>query len=240
MARFRLVSFDVWNTLLNLEAMVGFIVEGLVEATGRPLGAVRAAFSEARRRAKELRARAAVEDPLAESQAILAAELRTTVDRVRRGVAAGVMRALEHVEELVYPDARRGLEDASRLAERVAVLGNVLFWPGSYTRLLLEKAKLAHFIDLQVYADEVGYYKPDRRIFHLLCREAGVEPWEAVHVGDEVSEDAGGALAAGMWAVMVRRGYSGRLVVPEARLAVIGSLSVLGEVLGELGGSTSS
>jgi len=238
MARIRLVSFDVWNTLLNLEAMVGFIVEGLVEATGRPLGAVRAAFGKARRKAKEMRARMATVNPLAESQAILAAELGASIDRVRRGIAIGVMKVLDHVEELVYPDARRGLEDAARIAGRVAVLGNVLFWPGSYTRLLLEKARLAHFIDLQVYADEVGSYKPDRLIFHMLCREAGVEPGEAVHVGDKVSEDLGGALAAGMWAVMVRRGQRGRVVLREARLAVIGSLSELGEVLGELAGSS--
>lgn len=228
---FRLVSFDVWNTLLNLEAMVGFIVEGLVEATGRPVGAVRAAFSEARRKAKEARARLATVNPLLESQAILAAELGVSVDRVRRGITIGVLRAVEHAEELVFEDARRGLEEAGRLAEKVAVLGNVLFWPSSYTRLLLEKARLAPFIDVQLYGDEVGAYKPDRMIFHMLCREAGIEPSDAVHVGDEVSEDAGGALAAGLWAVLVRRGQAGVRVVREARLAVVGSLAELGEAL---------
>ena len=236
MKLFRLVSFDVWDTLLNLEAMVGFIVEGLVEATGRPLRAVEAAFREARRKAREARLRGTTVNPLAESQAILAAELGVHVDRVRRGIAIGVMRAIEHVEELVYPDARRGLEEASKLAEKVAVLGNVLFWPSSYTRLLLERARLAPFIDFQLYADETGVSKPDRLIFHIMCREAGVEPEQAVHVGDGVSEDVGGALAAGMWAVLVDRAAGSRAVVRAARLAIIPSLSELGEALRELRG----
>ncbi|ABM80455.1 HAD family hydrolase [Hyperthermus butylicus] len=234
MAGIRLVSFDVWNTLLRFEAIAGFIVEGLSEATGKPLSAVRTAFERARAEAKRARLRGEGGNPLLESQEMLAVALDAPLDRVRRGIAIGLLRAIEHVEEIVYPEALQALETAARIAGKVAVLGNVLFWPGSYTRLLLEKARLEHFIDFQLYADEIGLYKPDRRAFLQLCKEADVDPGEAVHVGDELTEDVAGALSAGMMAVWVNRSLREPVYMPEARLAAIPSLTLLGEALQRL------
>jgi putative hydrolase of the HAD superfamily len=54
-----------------------------------------------------------------------------------------------------------------------------------------------------ICSGELGYTKPDPRIFHLACREAGVDPADAVMVGDRLRTDAlGGAdagLAGGIW-----------------------------------------
>jgi putative hydrolase of the HAD superfamily len=47
----------------------------------------------------------------------------------------------------------------------------------------------------------VGSTKPDAGIFLEACRVAGVDPHEAVHVGDTVTADVVGALGAGVRAI---------------------------------------
>lgn len=44
----------------------------------------------------------------------------------------------------------------------------------------------------------VGATKPDPRIFEIACERVGVAPEKAVHVGDALSADVGGARAAGI------------------------------------------
>jgi FMN phosphatase YigB (HAD superfamily) len=52
------------------------------------------------------------------------------------------------------------------------------------------------------FSDEVGWYKPDRRIFeHALAGLGGVDPGRAAHVGDIRRTDVAGAQAMGMLAV---------------------------------------
>jgi HAD superfamily hydrolase (TIGR01549 family) len=50
----------------------------------------------------------------------------------------------------------------------------------------------------RVFSGTVGHAKPDPRIFQHALEQAGVEPREAVMVGDWALGDAGGAQAAGM------------------------------------------
>ncbi|HEU5248802.1 MAG TPA: HAD-IA family hydrolase, partial [Thermoanaerobaculia bacterium] len=42
-------------------------------------------------------------------------------------------------------------------------------------------------------------------IFHRACRRIGVEPAEALHVGDSVAEDFQGARRAGLSALLLDR-----------------------------------
>jgi putative hydrolase of the HAD superfamily len=53
--------------------------------------------------------------------------------------------------------------------------------------------------------------KPREGIFHAACRGAGVEPWEALHVGDDPVRDWAGARAAGMGVWELRRPGAGLL-----------------------------
>ena len=78
----------------------------------------------------------------------------------------------------------------------IGVISNVIFWSSTVTRKLLDKFSLSRFIDVQVYADEVGRAKPHPAIFEraysLLTH--GAEPDVAIHVGDGFKEDLLGAL----------------------------------------------
>jgi putative hydrolase of the HAD superfamily len=56
-----------------------------------------------------------------------------------------------------------------------------------------------------VTSAEVGAAKPNPRVFERALAVAGVEPGEALHVGDKVDNDVEGAAAAGVRAVLLQR-----------------------------------
>ena len=230
MARFDVVVFDVWGTLLRLEPMWGFIAEGLASVLNKPVNATRAAIERVRGIVKS-RVGFIAEDHVSYSVRLLAGELSASPSLVRRGVTHGVLKALGHVEELVYDDAVRGLEEARRRARFVGIVGNALLWPSSYTRLLLEKSKLSYYVDAQVYGDEAGCYKPSPCIWARLFEELGLGNPSCLHIGDSIREDVGGALATGCKAALIRRGAERPSSCWDVGLIVIRSLGSLSEIL---------
>lgn len=56
-----------------------------------------------------------------------------------------------------------------------------------------------------VCSAEVGWSKPDPRIFLHACARAGCAPGEAAHVGDDPVADVAGAEAAGLQAILYTR-----------------------------------
>ncbi|KAG9103764.1 hypothetical protein FRC06_008222 [Ceratobasidium sp. 370] len=60
------------------------------------------------------------------------------------------------------------------------------------------------FLDPALVSEREGIEKPDRRIWELACRRAGVEADEAAHVGDEYHADVVGAREAGLRSIWFR------------------------------------
>ncbi|HEY6064940.1 MAG TPA: HAD-IA family hydrolase [Thermoanaerobaculia bacterium] len=102
----------------------------------------------------------------------------------------------------VYDDVLPTLESLSR---RDLALGVVSNWDSFLPRLLAAHGLDRFFRVVAVSAiEETG--KPEAEIFHRACRRAGVEPAEALHVGDSVAEDLEGARRAGLSALLLDRG----------------------------------
>ncbi len=200
--RVKLVSFDVWNTLLDIEAMLSALSKSLGEVTGIEEGETARGVALARERIKAMRSKEAgdPERALEESQKLLAEVLGIDVELVRRAAARAVLRV---GDEIVLPGAKEALEGVKRKGLKATVTGNVMFWPGSYTRLLLERLGLMNHIDKTFFADEVKAFKPMREMFEKPLKAFNVRPEEAIHIGDTYAEDFEGALRAGMWAVWI-------------------------------------
>ncbi|WP_457751105.1 HAD family hydrolase [Thermococcus sp.] len=198
----KLVSFDVWNTLLDINVMLDALAVELSKLMGACIIDVVEGIMLTRERIKKLRAQEAG-DPtraLEESQEMLAELLGIDVELVKRAVARAVLKV---GDEIVLPRAREALEGVKRRGLKVTVTGNVMFWPGSYTRLLLERFGLMNYIDKTFFADEVLAYKPMPEMFKKPLEIFNVKPDEAVHIGDTYAEDFEGALRAGLWAVWI-------------------------------------
>jgi putative hydrolase of the HAD superfamily len=88
-----------------------------------------------------------------------------------------------------------------RLRERSLKIGlicNTGRGPGHALRELIRREGVLDYFDATVFSDEVGYGKPDPRIFLTAAERLGLQPSNILHVGDNVENDVSGAQRAGM------------------------------------------
>jgi putative hydrolase of the HAD superfamily len=88
---------------------------------------------------------------------------------------------------------------------------------------------LSPLFDTMLISDAEGISKPDPRIFHRAVDRLGINPTQAVFVGDHPEIDVAGARAAGMKAIWRRDPGRSRLVEAD------GVIEELGELLAWLG-----
>src|SRR5437868_7785273 len=69
----------------------------------------------------------------------------------------------------------------------------------------LSRVGIAEFFRAAISAREFGVGKPDPRIFHAAAGAVDVTPEDVLHVGDDATLDALGALNAGMQAAWMNR-----------------------------------
>lgn len=98
------------------------------------------------------------------------------------------------------PDAPRVIDELKSRGLLVAVISNT---EDGRARDALEAAGLAARFDVIVDSHLVGFGKPDPAIFRHALALLGVEPGEAVFVGDSYTHDALAARAAGLAAVLL-------------------------------------
>jgi len=121
------------------------------------------------------------------SEAEIAAVRAAYFDRM-----AERLELFDGVEE-VLADLRRDF--------RVALITN---GPSDQQREKLARFDLESQVDWVVISEEVGYEKPDRRIFEHTMSLAGVDPAHTAHVGDSLVTDVAGANDAGLHAIWLR------------------------------------
>ncbi|MSR65719.1 MAG: HAD family hydrolase [Verrucomicrobiae bacterium] len=105
----------------------------------------------------------------------------------------------------LFPDALPALLEARGHGFKIALISN---WDVRLRRLV-EGMAIAPLFDAIFISTEVGIEKPDPRIFRLACERLGVQPSEALHVGDNQREDIEGANSAGLRAFLLNRSASG-------------------------------
>lgn len=100
------------------------------------------------------------------------------------------------------PNIVAALAALRRAGIRIGIICDVGMTPSTILRGHLERHDLLGYFDHWSFSDEVGVYKPDRRIFeHALAGLGGVAPERAAHIGDLRRTDVGGARAMGMVAL---------------------------------------
>ncbi|MGF6877265.1 HAD-IA family hydrolase [Paraburkholderia sp. MM5477-R1] len=100
----------------------------------------------------------------------------------------------------LYPEVHNVLATLRERGIKLAVASNLA---RPYAAPLL--ALLPFELDAYAWSFEVGYLKPDRRIFKWTCKRLGVAPENALMIGDRLIADYQGAQTAGMQAIYLRR-----------------------------------
>jgi putative hydrolase of the HAD superfamily len=129
-------------------------------------------------------------------------------DELRRGLGvpeldhATARRAmLGSLEFEPYPDVLAALRELRDRGVTVVITSN---WDCSLPEWL-RPAGILELVDGVVTSAEVGAAKPAPRVFERALAVAGVEPGQALHVGDKVDNDIEGAAAAGVRGVLLQR-----------------------------------
>ncbi len=133
------------------------------------------------------------------------------------------------------PEARAVLGLLRRAGLRLALVSNTLY-PARCLEADLARMGLRGRFDVLVFSSEVGWRKPDQRIYLEALRRLGVGAHEAVFVGDRLVEDVQGPQALGLRAVLTRQFRREKLdgsILPDA---IIETLAALPDALVRLDG----
>lgn len=116
----------------------------------------------------------------------------------REMVAEAFLGAGREVSLELAPDIRDCLAAMRGRGLRLGIVCDVGFSGGELLRELLEREGLLDCFAGWGFSDEVGRYKPSPQIFEAALEALGVDPAEAMHVGDLRRTDVAGAAALGM------------------------------------------
>ncbi len=104
----------------------------------------------------------------------------------------------------IFDDVTACLQELKRRGLKLGVISN---WD-ERLRPLLRELKLDYYFDSIVISGEVGWQKPDSKIFHAAAAQLGAPPEAILHIGDSESEDVAGARAAGLQSLLLTRGQN--------------------------------
>jgi putative hydrolase of the HAD superfamily len=191
------VLFDAGNTLIFLD--YGRMAERVSAAlsiplTGQELASHAAVAARAMERPGSDRERAAAYlEALFQSAGVPAERMQEV-----RSVLVALHQEL-HLWCSVPDETRDALRRLRQSGFRLGVVSN----SEGRVHEALDAAGLRQYFDAVVDSGVMGIEKPDPRIFRIALRELGVEPEEAVYVGDLYDIDVLGARSAGIEAVLL-------------------------------------
>jgi len=116
--------------------------------------------------------------------------------------------------KVAYPGARQTLETLRHRGFRLGIVTNRAFG-GERFRADLRDAGLDIGWDAIAVSVEVGYLKPHPRLFQAALDQLGLEPHQAVMVGNSLAEDIAGAQRLGMAAAWKRSAPDAAGVTPD-------------------------
>jgi putative hydrolase of the HAD superfamily len=189
------VVFDLWETLIDWDREANAQLNADVEAI------VGSDFKE-RWSGSKAKYNGPIRVALAEAG--VAEEHLEDVCRLRR----------EHLRKALVP--RPGAVDTLRRLREDGFKIGLITVCSEDIETLWPESEFAGLFDAEVFSSSFGASKPDPRIYLACCERLGVEPADAVFVGDGANDELAGARRAGMEAILIHRPGEGPLW-PEAR-----------------------
>jgi len=139
------------------------------------------------------------------------------------------------LQKLPYLD--EVLTELKRLGYKLGVITNTVTSREEHVRMALRRIDVEKYFDVVVTSVDVGFNKPDERIFLTALKTVNVKPEEAVMVGNRISADILGGNRIGMKTIFYKwnERYSDEVTSPEEQpTRVINSLKELPKILTEI------
>ena len=136
-------------------------------------------------------------------------------DLTRQFEEASLETGVEAVE-----GAKETLGALSKAGIRLGLVCDTGLTPGRVVRQLLEDCGLAEHLEVFCFSDEVGVPKPGNEIFEKALAGLGVNPPEALHVGDLRRTDIAGAHDIGMHTARFKGVHDDRSDAPDSPIVL--------------------
>jgi HAD superfamily hydrolase (TIGR01549 family) len=202
------IIFDFIGTLANvknynLEISKMKLYKAIAEAGfNAPFKNFLEAYSQAHEKYRIIRYEKLVEVTNATwiSEALINLEFKTNPEDTRIKTAVNVFFE-DYLNSLeLRPCAKKLLEKLS-IDYKLGLISNFTYAPVIYAGL--RKLGINKFFNAILVSEEVGWRKPNKKIFKETLRRLGVEAKETVYVGDSPLEDIKGAKEVGMKTIFV-------------------------------------
>lgn len=229
------VTFDFWNTLIaegvnrsprerlwtSMLADGGFVVDQAV--VERAMGDVYAWFDEEWVANRPVPPQALVQ----RFMGVVGVDSPKIADDMVAALHAG----LDPTVVTAAPGIGDALEALRSAGVRLGIICDVGWTPSTALRRYLDHHGLLEHFDAWSFSDEVGCYKPDRRIFDHARSALGVGGSMA-HVGDLRRTDIAGARGAGWTAVRYAGLYDDRSDRPDGDHVIASHDNLVAALLG--------
>jgi putative hydrolase of the HAD superfamily len=218
------VFFDLYQTLvhyqpsqeeLEAKALQNLGITVTAEALRRPiLTANEFIYQQIAGRPLSRRSREEVMALYSEYQQIVIKEAGIKADQKIVMALLGMMQQAK-MDLVLFDDVPAVLDDLKKRDLKLGLISNV----ERDMTATLTKLGLASKLDVVVTSQDAGFTKPQPEIFQYALKRAGVQPAEAVYVGDQYQVDIGGAKNAGMQGILLDRDdyYQEKIDCPRLR-----------------------
>jgi len=139
------------------------------------------------------------------------------------------LKKLPHLDEVLKELKNRGY--------KLGVITNTVTSREEHVRMALKRVGIEEYFDVIVTSVDVGFNKPEKKIFFAALKALKVKPEEAVMVGNRVSADIVGGNRVGMKTILFKwnKRYQNEITMPEEKPAyTINSLKELPQILAEI------
>jgi HAD superfamily hydrolase (TIGR01662 family) len=106
------------------------------------------------------------------------------------------LQKLPHLDEVLTELKKRGY--------KLGVVTNTSTSREEHVRVAMQRIDIEKHFDVVVTSVDLGFGKPDERIFFTALRKLGVRPEETVMVGNRLDTDILGGKRAGMKTILLR------------------------------------
>lgn len=114
---------------------------------------------------------------------------------------------LDYAPQLINPQLLDMMQVIQKEGKTMNILSNTAFIPGSVLRKVLDRHGIGQQFTFQLYSDETGLSKPNKKIFEQVIKTAQqikpLRPEQVLHIGDNAVADIKGAQSAGLQAYLV-------------------------------------
>ncbi len=138
------------------------------------------------------------------------------------------LQKLPHVDEVLQELKRK---------YRLGIITNTLTSREEQVRIALRRVGIEQCFDVVLTSVDVGFEKPDEKIFLTALKVLSVQPEEAVMVGNRISKDIVGGNNVGMKTILFRWNdrYPEKITSPaEQPMHIVKSLRELPSILSEM------